>query len=127
MSKIQWRGSYTCDKVLHLSLHLTVGQSAPPLRVATPPSQISTFRRMGIVEEVHNVRVVGSGSTNPDYFDFERYSSLEGYTLDLLEELRIQSCIFVGHSLSGVVGMLASIARPDHFTKLVMLSASPRH
>lgn len=124
---------------------------------------------MGIVEEAHNVKILGSGSqvivlghgfgtdqsvwkhlvphlvdqykvvlydnmgagtTNPDYFDFERYSTLEGYAYDLLailEEFKIESCIFVGHSVSAVVGAIASIIRPDLFSKLVMISASPRY
>ncbi|ONK59984.1 uncharacterized protein A4U43_C08F12990 [Asparagus officinalis] len=67
---------------------------------------------------------MGAGTTNPDYFDFERYSTLEGYALDLLsilEELRIESCIYVGHSVSAAVGALASISRPDLFRKIVML------
>lgn len=123
---------------------------------------------MGVVEEAHNVRVIGrgeqtivlahgfgtdqsvwkhlvphlvdeyrvvlydnmgAGTTNPDYFDFERYSTLEGYALDLLsilEELRIESCIYVGHSVSAAVGALASISRPDLFRKIVMLGGSPR-
>ncbi|XP_020594320.1 probable esterase KAI2 [Phalaenopsis equestris] len=123
---------------------------------------------MGIVEEAHNVRVVGNGEkvvvlahgfgtdqsvwkhllphliegyrvvlfdnmgagpTNPDYFDFDRYSTLEGYVHDLLaimEELRIQSCIFVGHSVSSMIGAIASVSRPDLFEKIVMLGASPR-
>lgn len=74
--------------------------------------------------------IMGAGTTNPDYFDFERYSSLEGHAYDLLavlEELGIDSCIFVGHSVSAMIGAVASIARPDLFHKLVMLSASPRY
>lgn len=73
---------------------------------------------------------IGAGTTNPDYFDFGRYSSLEGYAYDLLailEELKIQSCIFVGHSISAMIGLLASIIRPDLFSKLVMLGGSPRY
>lgn len=72
---------------------------------------------------------MGAGTTNPDYFDFERYSTLEGYAYDLLsilEELQIVSCIFVGHSLSAMVGAIASIARPDLFSKIIMLCGSPR-
>lgn len=125
-------------------------------------------KKMGLVEEAHNVKIVGSGNqtivlahgfgtdqsvwkhlvphllddyrvilfdnigagtTNPDYFDFERYSTLEGYAYDviaILEELRVQSCIFVGHSVSAMIGAIASITRPDLFTKLVAISASPR-
>ncbi|XP_027361206.1 probable esterase KAI2 isoform X2 [Abrus precatorius] len=73
---------------------------------------------------------MGAGTTNPDYFDFERHSSLEGYASDLLailEELNIESCIFVGHSVSAMIGAIASISRPDLFTKLIMVSASPRY
>lgn len=72
---------------------------------------------------------MGAGTTNPDYFDFNRYSTLEGYALDLLailEELQIVSCILVGHSVSAMIGAIASISRPDLFTKLVMISGSPR-
>ena len=72
---------------------------------------------------------MGAGTTNPDYFDFERYSTLEGYAYDLLailEELHIDSCIFVGHSVSAMIGAIASISRPDLFSKLIMISGSPR-
>lgn len=73
---------------------------------------------------------MGAGTTNPDYFDFERYSTLEGYAYDLLailEESKVESCIFVGHSVSGMIGAIASITRPDLFTKLVLIAASPRY
>lgn len=73
---------------------------------------------------------MGAGTTNPDYFDFDRYSTLEGYALDLLsilEEFRVESCIYVGHSVSAAVGALASISRPDFFKKIVMLGGSPRY
>ncbi|XAR51338.1 hypothetical protein NMG60_11005939 [Bertholletia excelsa] len=72
---------------------------------------------------------MGSGTTNPDLFDFERYSSLEGYALDVLAilvELQVESCIFVGHSLSSMAGLIACISRPDLFQKLVMITTSPR-
>ncbi|EXB28735.1 hypothetical protein L484_009421 [Morus notabilis] len=73
---------------------------------------------------------MGAGTTNPEYFDFDRYSSLEGYAYDLisiLDELQVHSCIFVGHSVSGMVGVIASVTRPDLFSKLVMIAASPRY
>ncbi|EYU44463.1 hypothetical protein ABFS82_08G055600 [Erythranthe guttata] len=124
---------------------------------------------MGIAEEAHNVRVVGSGqltivlahgfgtdqsvwkhlvphlveeyrvvlydnmgagTTNPDYFDFDRYSTLEGYAYDviaILEELRIQSCVYVGHSVSAMIGVIASVTRPELFSKIITVSASPRY
>ncbi|XP_041000780.1 probable esterase KAI2 [Juglans microcarpa x Juglans regia] len=73
---------------------------------------------------------MGAGTTNPDYFDFQRYSTLEGYTYDLLailEELRVDSCVFVGHSVSAMIGAIASISRPDLFSKIIMVGASPRY
>lgn len=59
-----------------------------------------------------------AGTTNPDYFDFELYSTLEGFAYDLLailEEPHVDSCIFVGHSFSAMIGSIASIIRPDFF------------
>ncbi|KAL3617363.1 Esterase KAI2c3 [Castilleja foliolosa] len=73
---------------------------------------------------------MGAGTTNPDYFDFDRYSTLEGYAYDviaILEELQISCCIYVGHSVSAMIGIIASITRPDLFTKIVTLSGSPRY
>ncbi|GJX45704.1 probable esterase KAI2 [Tanacetum coccineum] len=72
---------------------------------------------------------MGAGTTNPEYFDFDRYATLEGFAYDvigILEELRLTSCIFVGHSVSAMIGVVASITRPDLFSKILMISASPR-
>lgn len=73
---------------------------------------------------------MGAGSTNPDYYDFERYSTIDGFVYDLLailEELQVKSCVFVGHSVLGMVGAIASITRPDLFSKLVLICATPRY
>lgn len=72
---------------------------------------------------------MGSGPTNPDYFDFDRYATVDGYAYDLLailEEFNIDKCIYVGHSLSSMTGVIASIFRPDRFHKLILIAASPR-
>jgi pimeloyl-ACP methyl ester carboxylesterase len=74
--------------------------------------------------------MMGAGTTDPEYFSVLRYSTLHGYADDLLtilDELEVDSCIFVGHSVSGMVGCLASIERPFLFSKIIMLSASPRY
>lgn len=73
---------------------------------------------------------MGAGTTDPEYFSFSRYSTLYGYADDLLtilDELEVQSCIFVGHSVSGMVGCLASLYRPEIFSKIITISASPRY
>nr|WAN70668.1 alpha/beta-hydrolases superfamily protein [Orobanche cernua var. cumana] len=72
---------------------------------------------------------MGAGTTNPDSYDFDRYAILDGHANDLLailEEFSVEKCIHVGHSLSAMVGAMASILRPDLFHKLVMISATPR-
>ncbi|CAI7918926.1 unnamed protein product [Closterium sp. NIES-53] len=73
--------------------------------------------------------LMGAGSTNPDNFSFARYSSLHGYADDLLailEEVGAQQCTYVGHSVSGMIGCIAAIARPEAFKKIVLIGASPR-
>ncbi len=72
---------------------------------------------------------VGSGRSDPAAFDARRYSTLAGYAQDLLEvcdALDLESGVaFVGHSVSCSIGMLASIARPGLFERMVLLGPSP--
>lgn len=73
---------------------------------------------------------MGAGTTDPEYFSFSRYSTLHGYADDLLsilDELEVESCIYVGHSVAGMVGCLASLERPEIFSKIITLSTSPRY
>eukprot|EP00897_Mesotaenium_endlicherianum_P008858 jgi/Mesen1/7/ME1040095C03913 len=72
--------------------------------------------------------LMGAGSTNPEFFGFEQYASLHAYADDLLavlDELRVERCTYVGHSVSGMIGFLASIEQPELFSKLITISASP--
>jgi pimeloyl-ACP methyl ester carboxylesterase len=74
--------------------------------------------------------LVCAGSVNPEHFDFRRYDTLDSYVDDLLailETLRIPRCAFVGHSVSAMIGILASIRRPELFAKLILIGASPRY
>ncbi len=71
---------------------------------------------------------VGSGKSDPAAYDPERYSTLDGYARDVLEvcrALRLEGAVFVGHSVSGVVGLLASIREPRLFSRLVLVGPSP--
>ncbi|KAI3688996.1 hypothetical protein L2E82_46944 [Cichorium intybus] len=73
--------------------------------------------------------LVCAGSVNPDYFDFCRYTSLDAYADDLiniLDSLGVDTCVYVGHSVSAMIGILASIRRPELFSKLILIGASPR-
>ncbi|WP_207510570.1 alpha/beta fold hydrolase [Cognatiyoonia koreensis] len=73
---------------------------------------------------------VGSGGSDSRAYDPEKYASLEGYAADVVEigeELGIREGIFVGHSVSAMIGALANVERPDMFTTLVMVGPSPRY
>lgn len=71
---------------------------------------------------------VGAGLSDPAAFNRTRYSTLQGYARDVLEildELQLQQVTFVGHSVSSMVGALASVERPGSFDNLVMIGPSP--
>ncbi|MDP4550025.1 alpha/beta hydrolase [Alkalihalobacillus macyae] len=71
---------------------------------------------------------VGSGHSNISAYDEERYSSLKGYSQDVLDicaSLNIRNAIFVGHSVGSTIGMLASMEHPEYFSNLVMVGPSP--
>ena len=73
---------------------------------------------------------VGSGKSDHAAYSAERYSSLDGYAEDVLEicsALSLTNVIFVGHSVSGVIGMLASIREPERFAQLILVGPSPRY
>eukprot|EP00475_Leptophrys_vorax_P005796 TRINITY_DN13514_c0_g1_i5.p1 TRINITY_DN13514_c0_g1~~TRINITY_DN13514_c0_g1_i5.p1 ORF type:complete len:327 (+),score=-6.32 TRINITY_DN13514_c0_g1_i5:110-1090(+) len=74
--------------------------------------------------------LMGSCSTDPRRYDRRRYSSMCSHADDLagiLDELHVRDAIFVGHSVAGIVGLLASIERPSFFRKLILLNSSPRY
>ncbi len=71
---------------------------------------------------------VGLGNSDISSFDPMKYNKLSGYVQDLLdvcEALNLKDVIFVGHSVSSMIGMLASIQRPEYFSQLVMIGPSP--
>lgn len=73
---------------------------------------------------------VGSGKSDLRAYDPERYSSLAGYVqdvLDVIHALDLRDVIFVGHSVSSMVGVLAANAEPARFSRLIMVGPSPRY
>ncbi|MCP8968102.1 alpha/beta fold hydrolase [Ectobacillus ponti] len=71
---------------------------------------------------------VGATQTNLAAYDPEKYAKLDGYAqdvIDILEAMDLQDVIFVGHSVSSMIGMLASIQQPERFSQLVMVGPSP--
>jgi sigma-B regulation protein RsbQ len=73
---------------------------------------------------------VGAGGSDLGAYDPEKYSSLNGYADDLIEvceELGLRDVIFVGHSVSAMIGVLASLKAPGLFGKLILVGPSARY
>jgi sigma-B regulation protein RsbQ len=73
---------------------------------------------------------VGAGRSDLSAYDRKKYSSLQGYADDVLEicdALEIRDGIFVGHSVSAMIGILAAIKNPAVFERLILIGPSPRY
>ncbi len=73
---------------------------------------------------------VGAGGSDLSAFDHDRYASLHGYADDVLgivRELDLSDVIFVGHSVSAIIGVLAAASEPTRFARLVLVAPSPRY
>lgn len=73
---------------------------------------------------------VGFGNSDITAFDLIKYGELAGYVQDLLdicETLDLKEAIFVGHSVSSMIGLLASLAKPEYFSQLIMIAPSPSY
>ncbi|KAJ0031012.1 hypothetical protein Pint_13127 [Pistacia integerrima] len=72
-----------------------------------------------------------SGSVkDPNLYDPVKYSSYDAFANDLITLLDgncIKSSVFMGHSMSGMIGCIASTKRPDLFKKLILIGTSPRY
>src|SRR5919107_4048532 len=73
---------------------------------------------------------VGAGRSDLTAYDPDRHGSLAGYARDVLDicrELDLREVVFVGHSVSAIIGVLAAVEEPERFSKLVLVSPSPRY
>lgn len=73
---------------------------------------------------------VGAGGSDLGAYDDERYATVDGYALDVIEvldALEIGDAAFVGHSVSAMVGVRACLRRPDLIGSLVLVGPSPRY
>jgi sigma-B regulation protein RsbQ len=76
------------------------------------------------------IDLVGSGKSDENAYDYDKYSSLEGYADDIIEicdALNLKDICFVGHSVGAIIGLLAAVKRPALFEKLIMIGPSPRY
>jgi sigma-B regulation protein RsbQ len=73
---------------------------------------------------------VGSGKSDLSAYDPVRYSTLDGYAqdvLDVVHALDLTDVVLVGHSVSGMVAVLAANREPERFARLVLIGPSPRY
>ena len=73
---------------------------------------------------------VGAGESDLSAYDRERYSTLSGYAADvteILDAMDLRDVVFVGHSVSAMIGLLAVLERPQRYASLVMVGPSPRY
>ena len=73
---------------------------------------------------------VGAGGSDLACFDKAKYATLDGYAKDVVEigrELALKDAVFVGHSVSAMIGALAVLMAPGMFEKLVMVGPSARY
>jgi len=73
---------------------------------------------------------VGSGNSDLSAYDRDKYASLRGYATDAVEicrALELTDVVFVGHSVSAMIGVLAFNQAPELFGALVMVGPSPRY
>jgi sigma-B regulation protein RsbQ len=74
--------------------------------------------------------LVGAGGSDLSAWNRERYASLDGYADDVLQiadELDLRDAVLVGHSVSAIIGVLAVARAPERFSRLVLVSPSPRY
>ena len=73
---------------------------------------------------------VGAGGSDLSAYDPRTYDSLSGYADDVVAiggELALRDAVFVGHSVSAMIGVLASLKAPGMFGQLVLVGPSPRY
>jgi sigma-B regulation protein RsbQ len=73
---------------------------------------------------------VGSGHSDINAYDNDRYSNLEGYAkdiIDICEALNLEEVVFIGHSVSSMIGLLAVNSASEFFSKIVFIGPSPRY
>jgi len=73
---------------------------------------------------------VGAGNSDLSAYSFQKYDELEGYAEDIIEiakELNIKDAVFVGHSVSAIMGLIAANKAPDIFKSLILIGPSPSY
>jgi sigma-B regulation protein RsbQ len=84
-------------------------------------------------EDVYRIVVfdhVGAGQSDLASYSRAKYGTLDGYATDVLEICAAEDltgAVFVGHSVSAMIGVLAAIREPERFERLILVCPSPRY
>jgi sigma-B regulation protein RsbQ len=73
---------------------------------------------------------VGAGKSDLNAYHKEKYSTLDGYAndiIDICDHLGLKDTIYVGHSVSAIIGIKAAVKRPDLFKHLILVAPSPSY
>lgn len=73
---------------------------------------------------------VGAGGSDLAAYSYEKYNTLDGYATDIIEiarELQLKEAVFVGHSVSAMIGLLAAAKARDLFEALILVGPSPSY
>lgn len=119
--------------ILHRNNVVVMGDAGPVLVFAHGFGCDQTMWRAVASPFADSARVVlfdhvGSGHSDSAAFDPARHGRLEGYAADLVEiidAVGLGPVIFVGHSVSATIGVIAANQRPDLFASLVLVCGSP--
>ena len=71
---------------------------------------------------------VGSGESDRQAYDAQKYDRLDGYAHDAIEicqALHLHEAVLIGHSVGAIIAMLAASAAPEYFSKVILLTPSP--
>jgi len=84
-------------------------------------------------EESHKLILfdhVGAGQSDLNAYDPVKYQELDGYVEDIINianTLELKEVIFVGHSVSAIMGIMAAEKEPTLFKSLILVSPSPSY
>ena len=136
-SKIEWMSPSTAD---HMDVRRRnnvrlLGQGDQPILFAHGFGCDQNMWRLvaPAFEDSHRVVLfdhVGAGQSDASAYDRNKYATLDGYATDVLEicgNLELSDVIFVGHSVSAMIGVLAANRDPERFSALVLIGPSPRY
>ena len=73
---------------------------------------------------------VGAGKSDLSAYSVKKYDLLDGYADDIVEiirELKVKDIVFVGHSVSALIGIIASQKAPELFQQLILVGPSPSY